>query len=334
LKGPILGWDVGGANLKAARVEGDLEPKISERPFALWREPSGLAERLRETARALGGAPEMAVTMTAELADCFKTKREGVGFVLDAFAHAFPGVDPWIFGVDARFHSVEAARRRPLRIAAANWMASATLVAERHPDVLLIDCGSTTTDVIPIVGGRVVARGRTDPARLRSGELVYTGILRTPICAVVRALPFRGRRCRVAAELFALAADAHRFLGAIGEEDYTCDTADGRGRGLGETGARLARMVCADSELLSREEITAIAEEVTRAQVRQIRSGIRQVQRRLAASAPRIALVTGSGAFLARKAAEASGLAVEEPKGARALPAAAVAYLLSRTSPP
>ena len=336
MKGPIIGWDVGGANIKAARIEdGQPEPKVIERPFPLWREPHRLSAILTELAGCLGGARRMAVTMTAELADCFATKREGVAFVLDAFCTVFPDVQPWIYGVDGRFRSAEAARQRPLKVAAANWLASATLVAPTYPDALFLDVGSTTTDVIPIVAGRVAARGRTDPGRLRTGELVYTGALRTPVSAIVRSLLLRGHRCRVAAEHFAVAADVHLWLGRIEEIDYTCETPDGRGRSRLEAGARLARMVCADLEMLRSEDVTAIAEQVAKAQVRQIASGIRHVIRRSGPTSPRVAVLAGQGTFLARAAAEEDGLATREladdvgAAAARAAPAAAVAYLLA-----
>jgi len=337
MKGPILGWDVGGANIKAALVRDDRqsEPKVVERPFPLWREPHRLPAVLVEVADRLGGAPTMAVTMTAELADCFATKREGVAFVLDAFRIAFPKIDPWVYGVDRRFRSADAARQRPLEVAAANWMASATLVARTFPDALFLDVGSTTTDVIPIVAGRVVALGRTDPTRLPAGELVYTGALRTPVCAIVRSVPVGGRQCRVAAEHFAVAADVHLWLGRIEEGDYTCETPDGRGRSRPEAGARLARMVCADLEMLGPVDITAIAERVARAQVSQIASGVRQVMRRLGSACPRVAVLAGQGAFLAQAAAEEVGLATRDlaedvgSAAARAAPAAAVAYLLA-----
>src|SRR6185295_17246007 len=117
----------------------------------------------------------------------------------------------------------------PLEVAAANWRASATLVARTFRDALFLDVGSTTTDIIPIVAGSVVVEGTTDPGRLLSGELVYTGALRTPVCAIVRSVPFEGRRCRVAAEHFAVAADVHLWLGRIQASDYTCETPDGRG---------------------------------------------------------------------------------------------------------
>ena len=54
------------------------------------------------------------------------------------------------------------------------------------------------------------------------------------------------------------------------KSDYTCETPDGRGRSRLEAGARLARMVCADLEMLGAAGISDIAEHVAHAQVRQI----------------------------------------------------------------
>ncbi len=214
MKGPILGWDVGGANIKAARLEEDgrSEPKIVERAFPIWREPHRLPAVLVEAAHHLGGARSMAVTMTAELADCFATKREGVAFVLDAFSTAFPGVEPWVYGVDGRFRSAEAARQRPLEVASANWMASATLVARTFPDAIFLDVGSTTTDVIPIVDGQRGRSGANRPgSALQRGACLYRSVANAgvrnrafgapwwpPVPCVGRALRSGGRCSSVA----------------------------------------------------------------------------------------------------------------------------------------
>ena len=343
---PILGWDVGGANIKVSRVDPDegSSQAVLEHPFPLWREYarlpsvlSALADRAgaAQAVRRDGEPPAMAVTMTAELADCFATKREGVGFVVGAFRAAFPASATWFYGADGRFHSAEEAQERPLDVAAANWMASATWVARTHPDALFVDVGSTTTDIVPIVAGRVAAGGYTDLARLRLGELVYTGCLRTPVSAILRSVRLGAGRCRLAAEHFAVTADVYRWLGRITEEEYTCETPDGRGRSRSEAGARLARVVCADLETLGAADITAIADHIARAQTRQIRHGIREVLRRLTTARPHVAVLAGSGAFLARAAAEAAGLATSDlvsdlgADAARAAPAAAVAQLLA-----
>ncbi|MBX6364752.1 MAG: H4MPT-linked C1 transfer pathway protein [Gemmatimonadetes bacterium] len=276
----------------------------------------------------------MAVTMTAELADCFETKRAGVRAVLEAVWRAFPDRPAWIFGTDGRFRALESTWRARAGAAAANWLAAATWAARRHPDALLLDVGSTTTDVVPIVGGRVAARGRTDIERLAAGELVYTGVLRTPVCAIVRRVRLRGGWCRVAAEHFAIAADAHRWLGRIGAAEYTCETPDGRGTSRRECAGRLARMVCGDLESVSAAEVTSIARQVVDEQRRQIAAAIRQVVRRLGAAAPRVALTAGCGHALAAEAARDAGL---EPvaltgawgAGATTAPALAVACLLA-----
>ena len=332
----VLGWDVGGANIKAAFI-GDpkAEPAIVVKPFPLWREAAGLAAALRDIAAPFGSVSTMAITMTGELADCFATKREGVVGILDAVRAAFPRAALWVYGVDGRFRSVEEACRRPLVVAAANWVASATLVARMFPDTLFIDAGSTTTDIIPIVAGRVAARGRTDPARLRTGELVYTGALRTPVCAVVRWVPLGGRRCRVAAEHFAIAADVHLWLGRITEGDYTCETPDGRGRTRAAAAARIARMVCADLEMLRDADVSAIAEHVASTQQREIARAIRRVARRSGRARLSAAVLAGQGAFLAKAAAESAGVTTSDladdlgPAASIATPAAAVARLLA-----
>ncbi len=179
---PILGLDVGGANLKAAHLDG---PAVS-RPFALWKNPSGLPEALRDFLAALPPAQRLAVTMTGELCDCYPTKRVGVAAILDAVAAAAPGVPTRVWTADGHFVDPAEARVAALRTASANWLALATFagrLAPRGPS-LLIDIGTTTTDIIPLVDGVPVPLGRTDPDRLRSGELVYRGWRRTPLCAL------------------------------------------------------------------------------------------------------------------------------------------------------
>ena len=46
MRGSVIGWDVGGANIKAARIEeGQSEPSMFERPLPLWRELHRLPRR-------------------------------------------------------------------------------------------------------------------------------------------------------------------------------------------------------------------------------------------------------------------------------------------------
>jgi uncharacterized hydantoinase/oxoprolinase family protein len=66
----------------------------------------------------------------------------------------------------------------------------------------------------------------TDWDRLLYGELIYTGMERTPIPALVRSLPHRGSARPVACECFATSQDAWLLLGGLPENATSNTTAD------------------------------------------------------------------------------------------------------------
>src|SRR3989441_2543717 len=338
----VLGWDVGGVNTKVARVVRGTVAAVRAQPYEIQRDPTALGPLLARLAAGQGaagggGGAAHAVTMTAELSQFFRTKREGVRFVLDAVTAAFPEADVRVYAADGRFLSVAAARIEPLAVAAANWAATAQLVARSFPEAILIDTGTTTTDIIPIAGGRVAARGRTDHERLREGELVYTGALRTPAEAIAHTVALHGAPVGVSAEGFALAGDVHLWLGSLAPEDYTVPTPDGRPATREFAGERLARVICADRELLDEAAIDAIARSLADAQVGRVSAAIERVARRH----PRVACAvgTGLGDFIAAAAARRAGLRVTHLPGrpgppARHAPPAARAPLLHPELPP
>jgi probable H4MPT-linked C1 transfer pathway protein len=328
--GGVIGLDVGGANTKAVWLDGSERRAVS-RPFEVWRDREALADVLRETVADVAPEPPeaIALTTTAELSDAFRTKTEGVAFVLDAAEAALGGSDLLAFTTAGEIVPFPVARAR--EVAAANWLASALAVASVYPDALMIDVGSTTTDLVPIAAGRVAAAGRTDLDRLLASELVYTGALRTNLAAIAPRVPVRGGLSPVASELFAISADVHLILGHIGPGAYTCATPDGRPTTLEFARERVARLVCADAEQLAAEQIDAIAAFLHAEQVSQIEAAARRVSEHLDDDAPVVPL--GAGAFLALEAADRLGRAVAElPWSAaerEAAPAAALAEMLA-----
>lgn len=332
----VLGWDIGGVNTKVARVVGGVVVAVQERPFEIQRGPHALAPLLGELADAAGGEPSdvHAVTMTAELSQVFRTKREGVQFVLHQVVTAFPDALIRVYTVDGRFVATAAACREPLAVAASNWSATARLVAQGYRDAVVVDVGSTTTDVTPIIGGMVAARGRTDPERLREGELVYTGALRTPVEAIAATVPLWGAAAGVAAEGFALAGDVHLWRGELAPGDYSVPTPDGRPATRTFAGERLARVVCGDRDLLDHRAISEIADSLREAQVERMRSALVRIVRRLPSLEGGTAVVTGLGDFLAAEAARRAAFRVAHLSAhlghaARHAPAAATALLLA-----
>jgi (4-(4-[2-(gamma-L-glutamylamino)ethyl]phenoxymethyl)furan-2-yl)methanamine synthase len=293
-----LALDVGGANLKAADGVGFAV----SRPFALWREPARLGKELSELLSASPPHRRIAVTMTGELCDCFDMKSEGVLFILDAVEVAAGETPISVYLTDGRLADATVARRWPHLAAASNWHAVAAFCGRFAGDgpAILVDFGSTTADVIPLVEAGPMAEGRCDTERLACSELVYTGVERTPLMAVVDRLPWRGRSCTVAAELFATTADAYLLLSELPEDGTNVNTADGRPRTRANARSRLARMVGADAASFSEEDAFIAAQAIRAAQLASLHAAVAHVAARFN-TPPNTVIISGQGEFLLRE---------------------------------
>jgi probable H4MPT-linked C1 transfer pathway protein len=309
----VLGFDIGGANTKAAFLEinsGKIERlEVAVQYFPIWKKPENLIDILLTLRKKLGAGKldGLGVTMTAELSDAFATKREGVHRILACVKKAFPDVPIYVLRNDCKLEPATKAEENPLAIAAANWAATGWLVAQHFKDCIVVDVGSTSASIIPIVNGKVAAKGKTDLEKIMCGELVYTGSLRTNIATIVHSVPIKKGVAGLASELFALSADVHLALGNINEKQYTCETADGRGKTLSEALARIARVVCADTEILTQEEIISLAKYIYDKQITQVAEGLTKVYDHVKTlTSKKISvIVTGLGKdFIARKSAE------------------------------
>jgi len=304
----VLAFDIGGANLKAADGKG----YVQHRAFPLWKQPEQLAGALAEMIGRAPPAERIAVTMTGELADCYPTKAEGVQSIVKAALKATADHEVLIYLTDGRFVQPHEAIKQPLLAAASNWHALASFAAQyllsQHG--LLIDLGTTTCDIIPIVDGKAASRGKTDPERLATGELVYTGVERTPLFALVEAFEVGGQQIPLAPELFATTADAFLLLDGLPKDQQNCDTADGRPRTKTHAHARIARSVCADTSLMSYKEAVAAAQLICNVQVKQIVNAVKQVAEN-SGQQPTQAVLSGRGEFILERVVAALPWQVE-----------------------
>jgi probable H4MPT-linked C1 transfer pathway protein len=271
--GSVIGWDVGGAHLKAARAEDGRIRAVVQLPCPLWLGLDKLKDSLMAVLARLGPADWHVATMTGELADIFADRHEGVARIAGMLSDATGGSRLLLYGGRAGMLPVSAARSHADDIASANWHASAALAGRFQAETLFVDIGSTTTDIIPILSSRPCSRGYTDAERLATGELVYTGLTRTPVMAMARRAPVAGEWVTLATELFATSADIYRILGELMEEADQMPSADGREKTVPASRARLARMVgrdAADADPMTWRNLAAWFAEV---QLRQIMDG-------------------------------------------------------------
>ena len=296
----VIGLDVGGANLKAS----DGERRSHTQAFALWQRPDRLGSALQELLSNFQRPQHLAVTMTGELADCFSSKSEGVDRILEAVTTAVD-VPVHVWQQSSEFVRPEDARAFPMLTAAANWHALATWSGRMTPQgtALLVDVGSTTTDLIPIVDGLPASQGSTDVERLAAGELIYTGVRRTPVCAVTPSVRLHGREIPLAAELFATMHDVALILGTVDEAPSNRDTADGRPATVEHARNRLSRMLCCDRTELTDEDLNEIAREISTAQLGRMQTAFDRVLTGLPHS-PSSLLLSGEGERLGRRLIE------------------------------
>lgn len=335
-----MALDIGGANLKAADGLGWAHAEA----FPLWRNPDGLSAALARLVRR-GRPRQVVATMTGEIADCFRSRTAGVTHIVaavEAAAQHVPGgagiymLDSAASGVTGRIAAPAEALDRPLDAAAANWHALARLAAVVAPTdrSLLLDVGSTTTDIVALAAGRPAPTASDDAGRLLAGELVYTGIERTPVAAIVRWLPYRGVRRPIAAERFADSRDAWILLGGLPERPASTDTADGGPADREGARVRLARMLLVESAAFSAAEAATAAAWVAEAQTRQIAAAVRRVVGRQG-WIPTSVVVSGHGDRLARRVLDRTGWKLDVvdladrlgPEVSRVGPAHAVALI-------
>lgn len=303
----IYGWDLGGAHVKLAIVgsDGELERAVQV-PCELWLGLDRLEAALREALGEQRPAAMHAVTMTGELVDLFQDRAEGVAAITGEFRRTL-GVERVEVFVGGGFVSAREATHRWEQVASANWLATASLVARLAPRALVIDAGSTTTDIAVVANGLVHAQGRDDHTRLACDELVYTGVVRTPVMAIAQRVPFAGESVGVMAEYFATMADVYRITGDLDPDFDQHRTADGRGKSTEESKRRLARMVGCDLEQHTGGEWDRLAHWLAQAQRRLVRDACdRQLARGLLdVDAPVVGL--GVGKFLVQRVAAELG---------------------------
>jgi len=288
----ILTFDIGGANTKKlVRSGSELSSTLTY--FPLWKRREELPDLLSQLNE---DADATAVTMTAELADTFQSKKEGVEFVVKSCEEVFN--EPLFLTLDQRLIRSREIEEHAL-LAAANWAASLYYMEKFHKEGLLLDVGSTTTDILAF--GKGASNPWTDFERLRSGRLIYTGYLRTPVNTIVSELPVDGEMVPIASEHFAITADVYNILWGV---EYTCETPDGRGKGKEDSAARIARLLCAEPREVEKH-MKGICNHVHQAQAAKIAGALRKIS---AETGMKRVFVAGAGRRLGLKAAHLAGL--------------------------
>lgn len=305
----VTGWDLGGAHLKAAAVNGDGRvERVIVLPCPLWLGLHHLEAAAGEALALLnGGSRRHALTLTGELSDIFRDRPEGVRTLVEFMTARLPDKEVLVYAGSAGFFAPEAVVQRPEQVASANWLASATLAASRLACGLFVDIGSTTTDILLVSAGRVHNRGYTDHERLHYEEIVYTGAVRTPVATLAERVPFAGEWLPLMAEQFATTADVHRLTGALPANADLLPAADNGPKTVEGSARRLARMIGLDAEAAPLPAWRRLAFHLSELQLRRVHAACERALSRGVVEDPVPVIGAGVGRFLAQQLAARLG---------------------------
>ncbi len=268
------GWDIGGAHVKLAYVENN-RLCVQQWDCPLWK---GLDELVTILQIALKNMPNHVsnhhVTMTGELVDIFTSRDHGVKEIMRIFLEQVSSDNRVNFFSRDGLVNHEQALLNTASIASANWLASGRCVSKKNESAIFVDVGSTTTDVLSIKDGLLRLNGLSDFERLRSGELVYTGVVRSCVNTVCQKILYKGDLIPLMAEYFSITADVYRILDWLPAHADYGNTMDGQPKDKTSSMRRLARMIGEDYREQDQQEWVCVAQYIAEQQMNMVKNSL------------------------------------------------------------
>lgn len=310
---PVIGWDIGGAHVKAVMLgpQGEIL-RVTQQACALWKGLELLENTFVDIFQVWQIRPDQyrhAVTMTGELVDLFDSRPQGVRAIAHTVKKYMPEAVFYRASEATGASFTATAEGHESHIASMNWHASAQCLS-MHAQIgaaLIVDIGSTTTDITFCQQQQVVSNGWTDAERMANHGLVYTGVVRTPLMAFGPYIEWQGKSRHLAAEYFATTADVYRILKVLPSQHDLADTADGQDRSVVSSMRRLARMLGHDVEDADAKTWYSLAHAFRQQQLACLSSAIRSGMA-LAPIEPQSLIGLGAGSFLLPDLAKALNL--------------------------
>lgn len=304
----IIGWDIGGAHVKVAITNNQIISNVQQLACPLWKGINELSSCIKLVKKNVDFQSYMhAITMTGELVDCFEDREQGVASIVTEMSNQLsPSKVKYYAGCEGFINSGQAVAEHN-KIASANWLASAHYVASKIENALFIDIGSTTTDIVEVRDHKVSHRGYTDEQRLIARELVYCGVVRTPIFAICKSAQVKGQQIPVINEYFANTADVYRLSDELAQHADLSETLDGRAKDVLGSAARVARMFANDFNHDELEVWLNVAKQIRTLQLQMIKDACRHqfMKKNIPLSAPIVG--AGVGRFLVKDLAQQLG---------------------------
>ena len=284
-----LGVDIGGANLKIVGLDKNKQINlVSQEKCEIWKGLSDFDKKIIKVNKLISNKTVIGITMTAEMCDYFKKRKKGVKKIIK---HIRKGLNKNVYfweNLNNKSFSMDPSYKN---VASMNWLATGKFISKKISNSIVIDLGSTTTDLVFIRKNQIINKGFTDLKRLILSELIYTGFTRTPLFGITDKLKFNKKNYSLLPENFANISDVYRVLKKTSSKIDLFDTMDGRSKSFSNSLRRVARNFGFDYKNKKKKLILSLCEEIEKIQFSKITASIKQNLRRHKMSKKEVSLI-------------------------------------------
>ena len=266
-----IGIDIGGAHLKCVGI--DEFKKISYtkyESYQIWNNKKVLLEKLNQINKEVNNNKlTYGITMSAELCDNFPNRKVGAKYIIEA-CNSLNSKKFFYSNKSLHFSS----KFKMENLMSMNWHSIGKLCENKIKDSIIIDFGSTTTDFLCIKNFKLRNEGYTDFERINNSELIYKGLIRTPLFGIKNKIKFKKKYFNIIPEVFSDMADVYRVKKLLKKSiDIDC-TADSSSKSIRCSMTRIARNLGFDYKNSKKELILKFCDELYFSQLNEIKNNI------------------------------------------------------------
>ncbi|MDC0482314.1 hypothetical protein OAN90_02565, partial [Gammaproteobacteria bacterium] len=152
------------------------------------------------------------ITITAESCDNFTDRKHGMTNILEYCSNHIVGNKLYYTNTN-KFIDYNSAINKTEELFSTNWMLTSKFLNSKKNIDLIIDIGSTTTDII--FKDMHIGSNINDYMRLVNKTLLYQGVVRTPLSMMTDNVLFKGNNTSLVNEVFATTGDIFNLHGDI-----------------------------------------------------------------------------------------------------------------------
>ncbi len=260
-KNLYLGWDIGGAHTKLSTIKPNSSAfdiykcHLWESTNPLKKIISSICGKYKKKFNVIN-----IITMSGEMSDIFESRSKGVKYILNIFDTV--NKNNYVFSIKKPFFFKLSKSISSESISSANWFATAKFLETKINNAIAIDIGSTTTDIMLIKEGKCINKNYSDLLRLQSSELIYMGVLRTPVHAVTKEILSHQKRFPIIPENFSNMSDVYSILSDINPKIDYSDSCDHKSKSYRNSLRRLSRILGFDYESKNEKTVINLAKKI------------------------------------------------------------------------